>query len=314
MKQFTRLIPLTIHSLSESANEIPDNIIQIGAPNMWEQGHTGDNSVIAVLDTGCNTQHPDLADSIIGGRNFTDDFNGDPDEYGDSNGHGTHAAGVIAAVQNGKGIVGVAPDARLLILKVLNQNGSGTVENLKKALHYAMNWKGPNRETVDVVSLSLGLKNYDQGLHETIRKVVQSGRVVVAAAGNDGDGNAETEEYRYPGGFPEVVQVGSMDDSWRISYFSNTNQEVDLYAPGETINSTFPEGRYARLSGTSMAAPHVSGALALLAADHMKVYGRKPTVLELLASLQKHNRAFPDLDQHALVLKKDSLFSSRGCE
>ena len=116
----------------------------------------GQDVVVAVLDTGCDTNHIDLKDRIIGGRNFTKDYEADPNVYLDNNGHGTHVAGTIAATENGVGVLGVAPLAKMLVLKVLAGDGSGSYEQIIEAIHYAVNWRGPNQEKVRIISMSLG--------------------------------------------------------------------------------------------------------------------------------------------------------------
>uniref|UniRef100_UPI00406C8D2D S8 family serine peptidase n=1 Tax=Lysinibacillus sp. FSL K6-4013 TaxID=2921504 RepID=UPI00406C8D2D len=139
--------------------KVTNNISLIGAKHFWDQGYKGKDVVVAILDTGCNYHHIDLKDRIIGGYNFTKESNGDSSIFEDFNGHGTHVAGTIAASINGIGIVGVAPEASLLILKVLDYKGSGTLASLVKAIDYAINWTGPNNEKVNVLSLSLGLSS-----------------------------------------------------------------------------------------------------------------------------------------------------------
>lgn len=124
MEKRLRLIPYQVNEVVEVVSEMPEGINMIGAPKIWEKSK-GKGITVAILDTGCDITHPDLSERIIGGWNFTDDDNGNPDLYTDYNGHGTHVAGTIAAAQNNNGVIGVAPEASLLILKVLNKNGSG---------------------------------------------------------------------------------------------------------------------------------------------------------------------------------------------
>ncbi len=114
-----RLIPFTVNRVVEQANEIPPGVQLIHAPEIWEKSEKGNDIVVAVLDTGCDVNHVDLKDRIIGGRNFTEDYGNDPNNYLDNNGHGTHVAGTIATTENDIGVLGVAPLAKLLVLKVL---------------------------------------------------------------------------------------------------------------------------------------------------------------------------------------------------
>jgi major intracellular serine protease len=135
--------------------------------------------------------------------------------------------------------------------------------------------------------MSLGGPEDIPELHEAIQKAVENNILVVCAAGNEGDGNDSTNEFDYPGSYNEVISVGAVSLDRRISDFSNSNNEVDLVAPGETILSTYLNGKYAKLSGTSMATPHVSGALALIKILSNQAFDRELTVPELYAQLVK---------------------------
>ena len=146
----------------------------IEAKSIWDKGCQGEDVVVAVIDTGCQTDHPELQERIIGGYNFTEDYGGDPNVFLDNNGHGTHVCGTIAASENGEGVVGVAPKAKLLVLKVLTGAGEGSIESIVQAIDYATNWKGSNGETVRVISMSLGGPEDDSSLHEAIQREVGS--------------------------------------------------------------------------------------------------------------------------------------------
>lgn len=283
-----KLIPFVVNEVVSKAEETyPDGVKMIQAPEIWDESEKGKGRVIAVIDTGCQVDHPDLKSRIIGGKNFTEDYNGDADKYDDNNGHGTHVAGTVAAVRGEKGVVGVAPEAKLLIAKVLNGKGSGTYESIINGIRYAINWKGPNGEKVNVISMSLGGPSDLPELHEVIKEAVEQDIAVVCAAGNEGDARADTPEYAYPGAYNEVIEVGAASFQRTLAPFSNTNDEIDLVAPGVDILSTFPESKYAVLSGTSMAAPHVSGALALLMNLSEKQFNRTLTEPEIYAQLIK---------------------------
>lgn len=267
--------------VTKNINEVPASITQIKAPQIWQQGITGKNIKIAVLDTGCDKNHLEFAGQIVEGKNFTTDNNSDPANYTDYNGHGTHVAGTIAARKNGKGVIGVAPDSKLFILKVLNAQGVGTYEGLINAIYYAIS------KQVNIISMSLGGPQDYPPLHEAIQKAVEADIIVVCAAANSGDGKAETSEYAYPAYYPEVVSVGAMTANRKVATFSNSNNQVDLIAPGVSILSTLPNNQYGIFSGTSMATPHVAGALALISEWGQKAFGRPLTELELYAQLIK---------------------------
>lgn len=261
------------------ANEIPTGVELIQAPKIWPITK-GKGMTVAVLDTGCD-HHPELTDRIIGGRNFTDDDRGNPAIFLDYNGHGTHVAGIIAAGENKQGVVGVAPEANLLIVKVLNKDGAGQYDWIIKGLQYAIEQK------VDIISMSLGGPLDVPELHEAIKKAIAQNILVVCAAGNEGDGNDATDEYAYPGHYNEVISVGAINHERNPTDFTNSHNEIDVVAPGKEILSTYLNGKYASLSGTSMAAPHVSGALALIKVVVNNSFERQLTEPELYAQLIK---------------------------
>lgn len=269
-----------MNEVVEVVSEVPKGIELIAAPKIWEKSK-GKGITIAILDTGCDVTHPDLSERIVGGRNFTNDDAGNPDEYNDYNGHGTHVAGTIAAVQNNNGVIGVAPEAGLLIIKVLDKNGSGQYDWIINGINYAVDQKA------DIISMSLGGSADVPELHKAIQNAIANQILVVCAAGNEGDGNDFSDEFSYPGSYNEVISVGSSNLQRRSSEFTNSNNEVDLVAPGEEILSTYLNGTYAKLSGTSMATPHVSGALALIKDIVNKNFERSLTEPELYAQLIK---------------------------
>jgi len=280
MGNFMKLIPFELVEQLEFTNEIPKGIEIIQAPEMWKETK-GKGITIAVLDTGCDIDHPDLQNRIIGGQNFTSDDGSDPLKFDDYNGHGTHVSGTIAASLNDNGVAGVAPEANLLILKVLGENGSGQYDWIIQAINYAIDQK------VDIISMSLGGPSDVKELHDVIIKAVNENILVVCAAGNEGDGQDSTDELGYPGCYNEVISVGAVNLDRQSSPFTNSNNEVDLVAPGEKVTSTYLNGTYATLSGTSMATPHVSGALALLKVISTVSFERDLTAPELYSQLIK---------------------------
>jgi len=259
-----KLIPYTIQQVVEHADEIPEGVRLVQAPEIWEESNHGAGIVVAVIDTGIDTNHPDLKDRIIGGRNFTTDFQGNPDSFEDNNGHGTHVSGTIAASLNQQGVAGVAPNAQILSLKALTGEGSGNYDWIIDAINFAVDWRGPQEERVRVICMSLGGPSDVPEMHQAIQHAVQQNISVVVAAGNEGDGEEETFEYAYPGAYNEVISVGAVSMDLKLAPFTNTHTEIDLVAPGVEVMSTYPDNKYAKLSGTSMAAPHIAGALALI--------------------------------------------------
>jgi major intracellular serine protease len=256
--------PTSIVSIHQDVNEIPKGVSMIKAPLFWEQSNKGEGSVIAILDSGCDILHPDLNENILGVGNFTGDDHGDHSNVTDYLGHGTHVAGTVAATENGKGVVGVAPNSKLLIIKVIGKDGVGNMESLLKGLEYAIHWRGKKGEKVDVINMSLGGIRNEVRLYNLIQKAYSKNIYIVAAAGNFGDGLGETHEILYPGYYVETIQVGAIGMDYKVLNISNSNDRLDFVGPGENILSTYLNGSYAMLTGTSMATPHVSGAIALL--------------------------------------------------
>ncbi|SER65011.1 S8 family peptidase [Psychrobacillus sp. OK032] len=297
MENFAHVIPYEVIVQATEANEVPTGVELIQAPKIWNKTK-GKGVTVAVLDTGCDSIHPDLQERIIGGQNFTDDDESNPDIFLDYNGHGTHVAGTIAAQQNDNGVVGVAPEASLLIVKVLNKKGSGQYEWIINGINYAIEQKA------DIISMSLGGPNDMPDLHEAIKKAISNNILVVCAAGNNGDGDDSTDEFAFPGCYNEVISVGAINLERRSSDFTNSHNEIDLVAPGEKILSTYLNGKYATLSGTSMAAPHASGALALIKCLVNNDFGRELSEPELYAQLIRRTIPLgfsPKLEGNGLV-------------
>lgn len=284
MEQRAKLIPFEVKEVNSSAAEIPYGIRQIQAPDLWDKGEQGEGIVIAILDTGIDRDHPDLKNQIIDGRNFS---GGDKEDFNDGNGHGTHVAGTIAAENNQWGVVGVAPKAKLLIGKVLDDSGSGSYKSIIDGIEWATKWRGANDERVRIISMSLGGTYNDPRMERAILKAVSKGILVVVASGNEGDNREETYEYGYPALYNECVTVAACDEAGKLAEFSNTHLQVDVIAAGVDVLSTYPKSQYAVLSGTSMATPHISGALALIIATGERQFKRTLTESEIFALLAK---------------------------
>ena len=228
------------------------NIAMVKAPTAW-LGGTADTIKVAIIDTGIYLTHPDLAANIKGQYNAINARK----TANDDNGHGTHVAGIVAAINNTLGVVGVAPDADLYAIKVLDSRGSGTLANLVKGINYAISID------VDVINLSLRFGAATEAqllpLHEVIIDAVEANITIVAAAGND-----PTLQTSLPGRYPEVLSVAAISQTYQLASFNSTGK-IDFTAPGVSIYSTYKKS-YATLSGTSMASPHVAGAVALILA------------------------------------------------
>ena len=254
----------------------------IGADKFGVQGRYGEGIKVAVIDTGCDISHPDLKDRIIDVRNFTDDDKGAINNVADYVTHGTATASIIAS--SGK-IIGVAPKCNLLILKALTRTG-GKISWVTEAIKYA------TQQNVDIINMSLGCSQGNPEMYEAIKRAIDRNIIVVAACGNNGDNNPNTNELNYPASFNECVSVGSVKYSKSTSRFSASNNEVDLVAFGEGYNgrgilTCYPNNLYKEQKGTSFSAPFVSGALALLKNWFRDEFKREPTESELYGQLIK---------------------------
>ncbi|HEX2955370.1 MAG TPA: S8 family serine peptidase, partial [Chitinispirillaceae bacterium] len=247
----------------------------IDAVEAWDS-FTGnpDEILIGVIDTGIDYLHPDLTDNIWknpgevpdngiddDGNGFIDDYYGWDFAYDDNNpddqyGHGTHCSGTIAGKgNNGIGVAGVMWNARVMAIKFLDDFGSGTTSDAIDAVNYATTMN------VQVTNNSWGGGGYSQALEEAIA----SSGIFVAAAGNNGSDNDEWPEYPASYTLDNIISVAATDHNDSLAYFSCYGQNsVDLSAPGVDILSTLPNNNYEAWSGTSMATPHVTGAVALL--------------------------------------------------
>ena len=225
---------------------------------------------IAILDTGIDLTHPDLnvyhEKTFVPGTSSADD----------DNGHGTHVAGITAAKDNAIGVVGIAPGARLWSIKVLDSTGAGSISDIIAGIDYVT----AHSDEIDVVNLSFGCECSSPALDASINSAVQAGVVFVVAAGND---HKDASSFS-PARNPNVIAVSAMADSDgkcggqgtstkygsddTFASFSNYGDTVDMVAPGVGILSTYKDGKYAQLSGTSMAAPHVTGGIALYESSH----------------------------------------------
>ncbi len=206
---------------------------------------------VAVLDTGIQSDHPDLQANVGAGSDFTG-----TGSWEDDNGHGTHCAGIVGAVDNSEGVVGVAPEVTLHAGKVLDRNGYGTTSDLAAGIDWVTN----NR--YDVASMSLGFSSGSSTLKDAVQYAWNMDVFLVAAAGNNSGGSVE-----YPAAYSEVVAVSSTDENNDLSDFSSTGPAVEIAAPGTDIRSTSTGSSYETLSGTSMACPHVAAVAAHLMAD-----------------------------------------------
>lgn len=240
--------------------QITWGIERVKAPEAWNNS-TGKSIKIAVLDTGISNSHPDL--TVSGGINLIGKSKNN--KWNDDNGHGTHVSGIIAARNNSVGVIGVAPGAQLYAVKVLDAYGSGYISDVIEGIDWAV------QNNMDVVSMSLGTRTYSQALNDTTVNAYKAGILLVAAAGNSGDGNISTDNVLYPAEFDSVIAVSAIDYYNIAPMWSADGPKIELAAPGVDIYSTWLDGGYANESGTSMATPFVSGAAALIKSKNLSL-------------------------------------------
>jgi len=253
-------------------------LTRIGCPEAWDST-TGDPSVIvAVIDTGVDLNHPELEPKLLPGQNLVDfpagaesikgwvlegDFTGNDSNPQDDVGHGTHVAGTICcASDNGVGVAGVSWDVRLLPVKVLaraRELATGRVSGIGSSANIAAGIRWAADNGARVINMSLGGYAETTVEREAVEYAIGKGVVVIAAMGND-----NVAQPHYPSAFDEVIAVAATDAQDKRASFSNMGSWVDVAAPGVGIQSTYWDDTYASLSGTSMAAPHVSGVAALV--------------------------------------------------
>ncbi|MDZ4660751.1 MAG: S8 family peptidase [Pseudomonadota bacterium] len=231
--------------------------------NLAHAYNRGAGVKVCILDTGINKAHPDLKGNILGGKNYIMQKGSVlVDNYEDDNGHGSHVAGTIAALDNSIGALGVAPDAKLYGVKVLNRQGSGYTSDIADGVYDCIGFGA------SVINMSLGGSGdplAPSPLKTAIESALANGVYVVAAAGNSGK---DISTYT-PAGYAGVIAVSAVDVNYAFASWSNFGLSIgDFAAPGVGIYSTWKDSGYNTISGTSMAAPHVAGVIALAVSSH----------------------------------------------
>jgi subtilisin family serine protease len=283
------------------------NRADIDALLAWTKTHGSEKVVVAVLDTGVDYTHKDLvqnmwtrpdsmpqyADDELGSFDDTHGFDADTNEADpmDENGHGTHCAGIIGAEgDNGEGIAGINWHVQIMPLKFLGKGGFGSTKNAIEAINYAIDrkQKGVN---IRVINASWGSTQYSRALEDAIKAAGEQGILFVAAAGNSSTDNDKRAHYPSNFALPNVISVAAMDRMDAITSFSNFGAKtVHIAAPGRDIHSTWLNDAYRDASGTSMAAPQVSGVAALVLASEPGL-----TVEKLRERILKSADALPAL-------------------
>ena len=246
-------LPVPNQTVDYGEYEVPEGVTRIGGP--YVGGLALEEIHVAVLDTGVDGSHPDL--NVVAHRDVVGDslpFDAHP---GDPQGHGTHVAGIIGARADTEGMAGVAPGVAIHSVRILDSTGAGYDADIIAGIEYVL-----DNPQIRVVNMSLGgpAGGNSAPLQEAIDRMIASGVIVIIAAGNESQNTSGV----VPAGFDSgvVVSAYSVFDN-TFADFSNFGTAVDIAAPGTSIYSTYPDGTYAALDGTSMAAPHVAGAAAL---------------------------------------------------
>lgn len=230
-----------------SADTVDWGVTRIGAEKIWVDS-TGSSVRIAVIDTGVELTHSDLSANLITGYDFVNNDTNPSDD----NGHGTHVSGIIASTQNSVGNIGAAYQAKIMPVKVLNNQGYGYLSDVAKGIYYAAD------NGARIINMSLGSPSDSLTLKNAVNYAASKGVIMVAAAGNEGGSSCQ-----YPAAYTSVICVGATDTSNKLASFSNMGAE--LSAPGVSNYSTYIGNTYRYMSGTSMATPHVAGATAVVA-------------------------------------------------
>ena len=258
----------------------------VNADAAFAAGYSGEGIKVAVLDSGVNFNHFDLSENFDSSANelgydfVSDDFNPE-DVYG----HGTHVAGILAAASNGFGIVGVAPNAQIVALRVLDDNGEGTASTIIEALQWIQNYNAAHPESpIRITNNSYGTGSNSSQLEAAFDVLASSGVLHIGSAGNKGSTAGNGNNVNYPAKYASVVAVAALDKNNQRASFSSTGSDVEIAAPGLAVLSTWKDGTnsagpqpfafagyageyFIEANGTSMASPHVAGVAALLMAS-----------------------------------------------
>lgn len=238
-------IRVKVHG-EEVKDQFPWGVDYLGGQRLWKKS-MGEGVKVGIIDTGISRKHPDLKGQIAGGVDFV---------KGKIGGHGTHVAGTIAALLNNRGIVGIAPKVKLYDIRAFAKDGTANMADIIKGIGWCI------QNGMHVINMSFGTDQSSEALYRMIEKGAKAGITMVASAGNSGGG------IEYPGAYKGVISVGALTKDGKLADFSSRGK-LGAKAPGVDIYSTWLEGKYKTLNGTSMAAAHVSGLAALRVGERL---------------------------------------------
>jgi len=261
-----------VYGVSNDTQTLGWEISKFDIPKQWKKSQ-GQDVVVAVIDTGCDINHKDIVDNILPGKNFIDT---DKDPI-DKNGHGTHVCGTIAAANNDSGIVGVAPKAKIIPVKGLKDDGSGSLESIVNSILWAADMG------VDFITMSLGSPRSATALEDAVSYAHSKGVVVFCAAGNSGPG----VDIMYPARYKNTISIGAIDEKLERTSFTCSGDDLDFLAPGHNILGCVPGNNYAIMSGTSMSNPFAVGCAALYC-SYNKRLGNKLSQEDYISIFKKN--------------------------
>lgn len=238
-------------------------INKFNIPRLWKKTK-GENIRVAVIDTGCDFNHHDLKNNMLQGMNFVERGK-DPMDH---NGHGSHVAGTIAASDNNLGMVGVAPQAKIIPIKALGNDGGGSLDNVCKGIVWAAD------HGADIITMSLGAPFGNTQLAKALKYAYDKNILIFCAAGNAG----ENTPIMYPAKYPESIAIGAIDVNMNRTNFTCAGEELEFLSPGKDILSCVPGNGYAKMSGTSMSNPFAAGYAALVLSHSKKRFSKEECV------------------------------------
>lgn len=246
---------------TDSPQEYGWELKKFNIPDLWQKSD-GNDVVVGVIDTGCDLDHPDLQHNLIDGINFVNKNKKPEDDCG----HGTHVSSTIGAINNGVGIVGIAPKTKIIPIKALDGGGSGSITNIIKSIEWAADHGG-----INFITMSLGAAQAVKELEDIITYANSKNCIVFCAAGNSG----ENSDIMYPAKYNNTISIGAIDENLERTNFTCSGEELDFLAPGHNILGCIPGGRYALMSGTSMSNPFAVGCASLLLSYNRKYHQYK---------------------------------------